>query len=170
MRVKQSKQAGFSVVEVLVATLIFMFGVVLVAELVPRAMRANLNSRYDSSAVVIAERMLDQMISQPLVSANFVNSDGFGMNLGGAAGQQGSPIQVAGGRVSINWTAGAVGGYNLNYVDPDDASRARYDIRWTVITTVQTGTPVGKRFIVGVWKRDPRTTSTQVTVEAVQQR
>ncbi len=170
MRLKRNKQTGFSVIEVLVATVILYVGIAAVAELVPRAMRLNLTTRYDSSAVVIAERMLDQMISQPLTSANFVNSDGLAMSLGGVAGQQGNPLTVAGGRAMVNWLPVGVAGYSLNYSDPDDSTRSRYEIRWTVITSVQAGTVVSKRFIVGVWKRDPRTTSSQVTIEAIQQR
>lgn len=168
-------QRGFTLTELLIATAILLFGVVSIVQLVPNAMQANLRNRYDSTAVVMAERYLDQMLSQPLSATQFTNADGVVMNLGGVAGFAGSPLatmNLAGGQVNvlINFQANPVAGYNLVYADPNDPSGVRYEVRWAVTTDVLGPTVVAKRFFVGVWKRDPRVVLPPVTLEAWVQR
>ena len=170
MNVKRRKQGGFSMVELMIASAVLLFGVVAVVQLVPEAMRSNLRNRYDSSAVVIAERLLDQMLSQPITATQFTDADGRVILLGGAAGAQGNALQVVNTSVRIDFTAALVAGYNFRYVDPNEAAGTQYEVRWTVITQLQGATPASKRYIVGAWRRDPRFTSPPVTVEAWQQR
>lgn len=68
MRGKLKSESGFSVIELMVAVLILMIGVVAVAQLVPNAMRLNLANRYDSTAVVIAQRVMEILLDQPVVN------------------------------------------------------------------------------------------------------
>jgi hypothetical protein len=58
-------------------------------------------------------------------------------------------VLIIGNRPTIDFSAGQVAGYSFNYVDPEDGSRATYDVRWAVITTANAGTPNSKRFIIG---------------------
>ena len=168
-------QRGFTFVELLIATGILLFGIVAILQVVPDAMQANLRNRYDSTAVVIAERYLDQMLSQPLTVNQFTNADGVVMNLGGAAGFQGSPLttmNLVGGQVNVlvNFQVNPVAGYNLQYADPNEPVGIRYEVRWAVNTVLSGPTIVSKRFFVGVWKRDPRVVLPPVTIEAWVQR
>ena len=74
--VRKMKQRGFTLVEVLVATIVLMTGVVAVAQLVPVAVTANNVSRRDSTALVIAQRELAQMMERPLGVFTFTDALG----------------------------------------------------------------------------------------------
>ena len=63
------RQSGFTLVELAVATLIMMVGIVGVVQLVPASLQSNLNNRVDTTAMVFAQREMDQIINQPLTSA-----------------------------------------------------------------------------------------------------
>ena len=76
------RQSGFTLVELAVATLIMMVGIVGVVQLVPASLQSNLNNRVDTTAMVFAQREMDQIINQPLTSATFTDSDGQVVNLG----------------------------------------------------------------------------------------
>jgi type IV pilus modification protein PilV len=54
---------GFSLIEVLVATLILMFGVLSVAQLFTLAIRSNMSSKYTSFTSVLAEQKMEQLRS-----------------------------------------------------------------------------------------------------------
>lgn len=149
---------GFTMIELLIAALILLFGVAAVVQLVPEAMQANLRSKQDSTAVVVAERLLDQMLSQPLAAASFTNADGRVCNLGSNANPGvffGSAVMVQGGRTAIDFNGNTQAGYNYNpaWVDPNQPNAAGYEIRWAVVTRTSGASAVHKRFLVGVWKR-----------------
>lgn len=149
---------GFSMIELLIAALVLLFGVAAVVQLVPNAMQANLRSKQDSTAVVVAERLLDQMLSQPMTAANFTSADGRVCDLGSTANPNvffGSAVMNQGGRTVINFNGATVNGYNYApaWVDPNEPNAAGYEIRWAVVTRVSGANAVHKRFLVGVWKR-----------------
>jgi len=60
------RQAGFSMVELLIAIVILLVGVVAVAQLVPTAIQTNTRNRYDSTALILAQRQLDLMTAQDI--------------------------------------------------------------------------------------------------------
>src|ERR1700690_747831 len=59
-------QRGFTLVEVLLAIVVMLVGIVAVAQLVPASIGSNSANRNDSSALVFAQRQMDQFLSQPL--------------------------------------------------------------------------------------------------------
>jgi Tfp pilus assembly protein PilV len=173
------RQRGFTMVELVIAMGMLMFGIVAVAQLVPLATKSNMRSRYDSTAVVLAERLLNQMINQPLTATQFTDIDGNVIQLGSVAanGLVGNPIvvvsYVTGGPanlVRVDFTVAAVANYNFIYTDPNASIAIPYEVRWSVVTSMSGTTVVSKRFLVGVWKRDPRSVTVPVTVEAWVQR
>jgi len=167
---KQRAQRGFTLIELAIATMVLMVGVVAVMQLVPAAMQSNLRNRYDTTAVVLAQRELDQMITQPLSSLQFTDADGRVIALGNPAQVNqvvGGPVQAVGNMARINFNPPAVANYNFVAVDANDASGTQFEVRWAVITNAVGGTVVSKRFIVGAWRRDPRQTAPPVTVEGV---
>jgi len=166
-------QRGFTLVELAIATLVLLVGVVAVMQLVPAAMQSNLRNRYDTTAMVVAQRLLDQMMSQSIDLTQFTNADGQPIQLGGSATQTyGGPVVAVNRVARINFNAGVAGvsGYNFVYVDPDDPARVRYEVRYAVIVVTQGGVVASKRFIVGAWRRDARQVSPPVTVEGWLQR
>lgn len=63
-------QAGFSLVELLIAIVLLLIGVVAVAEMVPNAIQSNFRNRYDSTALIVAQRQLEQMMDQEMDVGN----------------------------------------------------------------------------------------------------
>jgi len=58
-------QRGFSILEMMLATIILLVGLVAIAQLVPASILMNYRNRTDSSALVFAQREMDQMLDQP---------------------------------------------------------------------------------------------------------
>ena len=158
---------GFSVLEMMLATVILLVGLVAVAELVPASMLLNQQNRASSAALVFAQRELDQMLDQPLNPSSsppqFTDALGNVCYLGSAGAPgvlQGSPVVVNtstnGGngqsfsQVLINFQAAPVPNYSFTYPDPTDPTGITYDIRWGVIVTGNGATVSAKRFILGV--------------------
>jgi prepilin-type N-terminal cleavage/methylation domain-containing protein len=168
------RQGGFTLVEVLMAIVILLVGVVAVAQLVPASVGSNSTNRNDSSALVFAQREMDQFLAQPLNLATsppaFIDAEGFSCNLGDPTQPNvvmGSPIAVPYNQVIVDFTAGLVAGYNFTYHDPNDPAEVVYDVRWAVITSTNNGLVTSKRFILGVRKKGGNGIYQPVTLDTV---
>lgn len=147
-------QSGFTLIELMMATLVLMVGIVAVAQLVPLAVSLNASNRQNSTALVIAQRELNQMAAQSLSLSTFTDDLNNLCSLGNPAspGQLvGSAVKVDSNRPLIDFTVAPQTGYSFNYVDPNDPFQLTYDVRWAVVTFVNSGGAVsGKRFVLGV--------------------
>jgi type II secretory pathway pseudopilin PulG len=147
-------QSGFTLIELMMATLVLMVGIVAVAQLVPLAVSLDAANRQDSTALVIAQRELNQMAAQPLSFSSFTDDLNNLCSIGDPAspGQlMGSAVKVDGNRPLIDFAVAPQAGYSFNYVDPNDPFHLTYDVRWAVVTLVNPGGVVtGKRFVLGV--------------------
>jgi type II secretory pathway pseudopilin PulG len=155
----RNQQTGFSILEVMLATVILLVGLVAIAQLVPASILLNYRNRNDSSAMVFAQREMDLMVDQPLVSNSFTDPTGLycapaaTCNLGDPTQPNqivGSPVLVIQNQTFINFGAAPVANYSFTFQDPTDPSGNAYDVRWTVIITGNGTTASSKRFIVGV--------------------
>ena len=152
------RQRGFSILEMLLATVILLVGLVSVAQLVPASLLLNYRNRMDSSALVFAQRQLDQMLDQPLISNSFLDVLGNTCQLGNPAAPnvvQGSNVVFINNQTLIDFSQpqGApapTNGYSFTYQDPSDPNGTTYDVRWAVIVTGNGFTVGSKRFILGV--------------------
>ena len=161
--------------EVLVATVVLLIGVVSVAQLVPVAVTANNGNRRDSTASVIAQRELTQFVQLPLTFVGpYTDALGNVCNLGDATQPGvtvGSPVVVVANRPTINFAAGLVAGYNFTTpVDPEDPSGAQYDVRWAVITGGNGTNASSRRFILGARQINAQTYMLPLTLDAMVQR
>ncbi len=153
-----ANQSGFTLIELMMATLVLMVGIVAVAQLVPLAVSLNASNRQNSTALVIAQRVLGQMLGQDLqkptcdVSA-CPDAQAATWSLGDSTnpGQLvGSAVKVDSNLPAIDFAVAPQTGYSFNYVDPNDPFQLTYDVRWAVVTFVNSGVVTGKRFVLGV--------------------
>ena len=185
------RQAGFSLIELMIAIVVLLVGVVAVAKLVPTAIQSNLRSRYDSTGLVLAERQMELMARQtidvgnPAVGAhyNFTAALPDGNPLGfyrvGLRPAAGGPMLSAAGAAllpnstQIDWTqpggANALIGYRNTFtLNEGQAGGTFYETRWAVVTYFAnfngTVRPVAKRIIVSVRGGPPGTVQRPATV------
>jgi prepilin-type N-terminal cleavage/methylation domain-containing protein len=166
---KHRAQQGFTLIELMIAIIVLVVGVVAVAKLIPAAMFLNARNRADTSSLVYAQREMDQFVNQPLTGPFTFTDQQFNIcNLGGNTVFDtvvGSPVTTVGGHVAINFSGGQVAGYSYNYADPRDTSGTIYDVRWAVINTGAGTNVYSKRFILGVQKRGGDTPLPPVTLD-----
>ena len=153
------RDKGFSLVEMMVAIVVLMVGLVAIAQLVPTSALLNYRNRTDSSALVLAQREIDLMLDQPISRTTFTDPLGLlcpgtsTCSLGDPAAinvLQGSPVVLLNNQSAINFGAGPVPNFSVTYQDLADPSNTSYDVRWAVIVTGNGTTVYSKRFIVGV--------------------
>jgi len=172
---RRSREGGFTLVEVLMAIVILLVGIVAVAQLVPASISSNSANRNDSSALVFAQREMDQFLSQPLNMSisppAFINAEGFSCNLGDPAHPNtvaGNPVVVFYTQLVIDFSSDqGVNGYSFIYQDPNDPAGVVYDVRWAVITSTNNGLVTSKRFILGVRRRGGNGVYRPVTLDTI---
>ena len=149
---RRRSERGFSLLEMMFATIMLLVGLVAVAQLVPASILLNYRNRVDSSALVFAQRELDQMLDQPLNYSSFPDAQGNICQLGNPSIQntvQGTSVVIINNQAAIDFTSD-VPGYNFTYQDPTLPNGTTYDVRWAVIITGNGSKVSSKRFILGV--------------------
>src|SRR6266404_9094835 len=101
------RQRGFSILEMVLASAILMVGIISVLQLVPASLQSSIGNRMDTMATVVAQRELDQMLSQPLTAISFPDSDRQTISLGGV-GSPGAGVLMSGQSVVIDFSPNAV--------------------------------------------------------------
>jgi prepilin-type N-terminal cleavage/methylation domain-containing protein len=149
---RKSQKRGFTLLEVSIAILVLLVGLVAVAQLVGSSLTSNSTNRKDSVTLVLAQRELDQMVEQPVKATQFTDALGNACSLGNPATPNtvvGSTVAMVNNRAVIDFSAGQVAGYGFTYQDPEDPYGTRYEVRWAVISTGNGGTVNSKRLIIG---------------------
>ena len=153
---RRCRERGFSILEMMFATIILLVGLVAIAQLVPATILMNYRNRNDSSALVFAQRELDQFLDQQLsLSVPFTDALGNTCSLGDPASPNtiqpdNSSVVVINNQTLINFGVAPVANYSFTYQDLTDPSGTTYDIRWAVILTGNGTKVYSKRFILGV--------------------
>jgi prepilin-type N-terminal cleavage/methylation domain-containing protein len=117
--------AGFTLIEVLLALVILLVGIVAVAQLVPASISLDSANRKDSQELVFAQRELEQFIEQPLQSTAFIDSLGNNCPLGVPGQTVGSPTAIVGGLVVEDFSLAADPNYSFLAVDPRRSSTSK---------------------------------------------
>jgi prepilin-type N-terminal cleavage/methylation domain-containing protein len=175
---RRKSQQGFTLVEMLIATVVVLVGLVAVAQLVPVSVLMNSNNRNDGTALVFAQRQMEALREQPLTSTTFADPAGVVCPLGNTCnlGDPTQPGVIVGGPVVIgsaglpiiNFAAPQQTGYSFTYLDPNDPFGATYDVRWAVITVTNPQSVVtGKRIIVGVFRRGMQNPTLPITLDTM---
>jgi hypothetical protein len=130
-RNKWSKQSGSSLIELMIACLVLMVGVLGVAALIPIAIGANSRNRQQSNSTVIAQMVMEKILSVPAGAPGVLNiSDctptAFTINTTGV----GAPLLASG---DVSFAGAAPAGYGMLYVACGPAGgQSTYDVRWNI--------------------------------------
>lgn len=170
-------QAGFSMIELLIAIMVLMVGVVAVAELIPRAVQLNFRNRNNSTSLIWAQRTIEQMAAQaidvlpnlldctkslpPAGHYAYCDEQGDGIALGRISPgvvtpdvfADGCPLDGTGESLDFSGDVTVCPpGYSLTRQVLWDVNMDTYqpvEIRWAVVSMHMRGTPVRKVLIVG---------------------
>jgi hypothetical protein len=133
-RNKSSKERGTSLIELMIACLVLMIGVMGVVSLIPIAIAENGRNRQQSNSTVISQMVMEKLLSVPAGStAALTISDctptAFTVNTTGG----GAPLLASG---DVNFSAAAPAGYSMNYTacGPVGGAQSIYDVRWNIQT------------------------------------
>jgi prepilin-type N-terminal cleavage/methylation domain-containing protein len=169
---RRKRERGFSLLEMLFATIILLVGLVAIAQLVPASIYLNYQNRNNSSALVFAQRQLDQMLDQPLnlPTHQFTNAEGQLCQLGDPTinnAAQGTNVVTYQNQAVIDFNS-SIPGYNFTYFEnPLIPNGLQYDVRWAVILTKVGTTVYSKRFILGVRQAGGEGYFPPITLEAM---
>jgi prepilin-type N-terminal cleavage/methylation domain-containing protein len=171
---RRGSEGGFTLVEMLIATVIVVIGLVAVAQLVPTSMLMNAHNRNDGTALVIAQKQMEALRAVPLSDTSFTDPLGVTCPLSttcyvgdpSQAGVVGSPVVLVNNSPVINYALPLVAGYGYTYTDPNDPSGAVNDVRWAVVT-VTNGPVTGRRIIVGAFRRGMKTLTYPISLDTM---
>ena len=138
MRKPRNKQAGFTLLELLIAVSVAAVGFLATMMMFVTAITTNSRTKRDTTATLLSETVMEQIIMAGTNgAANIPLSDCLGnnfiMNTTGAVGAAGAGAALdANGNITFG-AAAPGGGYSMNYwVCRADGSTAQYDVRWNV--------------------------------------
>jgi len=112
MRKKWSKQSGTSLIELMIACLVLMIGVMGVVSLIPIAIAENGRNRQQSNSTVISQMVMEKLLSVPAGTATVLTiSDctptAYNVNTTGG----GASLLASG---DVDFSAAAPAGYSMN--------------------------------------------------------
>lgn len=173
---ESSGESGFTLVEMLIATVIVVIGLVAVAQLVPTSLMMNANNRSDGTALVIAQKQMEALRAVPLAKNSFTDPQGVTCPLSttcdvGDPNQPGqwvgSPVVPFNNSPVINYAQPLVAGYSYTYTDPNDPSGAVNDVRWAVVTVTNGTVVTGRRIVVGAFRRGMKTLTYPISLDTM---
>jgi Tfp pilus assembly protein PilV len=161
---KRRGQAGISLIELMIAGVILVVGVLALMALVITAIGTNNRNKKDTTATLLAQMVLQQMSTLPANSTDTISITdcaGNTWNIGVAPG--GATVSGA----QIDFSATTVTNYNMQYTVCAGNVQTRYDVRWNVqqLTTATSLVTVGVRQLGAV--SDLRYFALPVTIRTI---
>jgi type II secretory pathway pseudopilin PulG len=137
-------QAGFTLIELMIAGVLLVFGVMTMAGLVGLTVKNNGHSRLDSTATMLNQAVVEQVTA----GINYQSFGGTGTAFFTDCGSHGAtnpwPVEteIGGARLQtagssagyINFTQAktAIPGYQMDYVVCNGGVQVTYDVRWNI--------------------------------------
>jgi len=140
-RKANSSQRGMSLIELMIASLVLIVGVLGCAALIPMAIGTNSKNKQQSNSTVIAQMTMEKIMSLPTGTLTGTITDCPGtvntINTAGSTTGTGAAL-LSSGAVDFTQTPGSAGapaGYYMLYTTCGTAGRiSTYDVRWNVQT------------------------------------
>jgi len=135
IRTRTTGQAGFSLIEVLVAMVVLGVGLLGSIGLICAAAASNSGSKLNTTAATLAESTLERLVAVPqgggngpLTSLTDCQGNVFSMDtsLGGSPAPPSGPI------TAIDFHQAPVPNYSMQYVMCSGGQNLTYDVRWRV--------------------------------------
>lgn len=128
---KRNQQSGMTLIELMIAMVVLLVGIVGTMALIVYAISGNGRNKQQSNSVAVAQMITEKLSSQKAtVSNNLVVTD--------CAGNSNTLFTTAGGPAlnsngEEDFSAAAVTGYQMYYTDCGSNGRQMiYDVRWTI--------------------------------------
>jgi prepilin-type N-terminal cleavage/methylation domain-containing protein len=142
---KRRKDAGFTMIELLIASVVLVIGVMAMAGLVGLGVKNNGHSRLDSTGVMLNQAVVEQVSEAIIYEYNSCGGTGvatitdcanntFHPNGNGPGALLYTSItapavnQIG----NIDFTASAIPGYQMNYTICNGSTQVVYDVRWNI--------------------------------------
>ena len=146
-RRKLHPESGMTMIELLIAGVVLVVGMLAIMVLLGLATGNNGRSKVDSSATMLSQAVVEQISAVlagggpgSIVDNNNCNGTGNTWAIDSTSGNppNGAGAPLLGGK--IDFTQAAVAGAQMNYVDCAGNIRTTYDVRWNVQTIGPSGT------------------------------
>jgi type IV pilus assembly protein PilV len=124
-------QGGMSLIELMIAMVVLLVGIIGSMSLIAYAISGNGRSRQQSNSTVISQMVAEKISSQKAsLSNNLTITDCAGTSTTVYTAAGGAPLTSAG---DADYTQGAVTGYQMYYTDCGTNGRLMiYDVRWNI--------------------------------------
>jgi prepilin-type N-terminal cleavage/methylation domain-containing protein len=135
-----TRAAGFTLIEVIIASAVLVVGVLAMSGLVATAVQSNGHNRLDSTAVMLTQAVVEQ-VNTGLNYTPYTGTVGTTTAYLTDCGSHGSgnPWEIDSGEGgptltngTFNWSDPKVAGYHMDYVVCNGNNQTTYDIRWNI--------------------------------------
>jgi len=141
MRARKSSQRGMSLIEMMIACVVLLVGVLAMAALIPLAIGTNSKNRQQSSSTVVAQMLMEKILSVPpgAPTPTLLDCTGASTTItasGTPTGSGGTLLST--GDIDFSQAPGSAGdptGYYMLYTACGTNGRQSvYDVRWNIQT------------------------------------
>lgn len=136
MRASHTNQRGMSLIEMMIASVVLLVGVLATAVLIPLAIGTNSKNRQQSNSTVIAQMLMEKILSVPPGAPTPTLTDCTGaattITASGSASGSGAALLSTG---DVDFSQTAPTGYSMLYTACGTNGRqSTYDVRWNIKT------------------------------------
>jgi Tfp pilus assembly protein PilV len=135
-RKARSSQRGMSMIEMMIASVVLIVGVLGCAILIPLSIGSNFRNKQQSNSTAITQMVMEQILSIPANNSTVLtmnDCNGTAMSINTTGSTTGTGASVVNGE--IDFGAAAPAGYSMLYTACGTGGRrATYDVRWNIQT------------------------------------
>src|SRR6476469_7140435 len=144
-RLKRNSESGMTLIELMIASVVLIFGMLSIMGLLMLAIGNNGRSKIDSAATMLSQVVVEQVSAKLAGGGPGSITDNANCNNTGntwTINEQPGGATLTGGKVDFTQAQGGLLGnnYAMNYVDCNSNVQVEYDVRWNVQSVGANGT------------------------------